>query len=157
VIQINIGDHVSAELANGYMAFPGSKHADIKWARDRAVAICGGTPSANAYFRTLPGNRSLTLLLGDRSIWINYSATMPHFGEAIVGGKELCISAAAFRISKWTVLATLIHELAHINGAPGGASRQAEAALIHCGLGRASEHTSNVDDPKTPYNPGISG
>jgi hypothetical protein len=139
------------------VAFPGSKHANIRWARERALAICRGMPSANGYFRSLPGNRSLTQLLGDRSIWINYSSTMPHYGEAIVGGNELCISALAFRVSKWTVLATLIHELAHINGAPGGASRLAEAALIHCGLGRTSERDTNVDDPRTPYSPGISG
>ena len=32
----------------------------------------------------------------------------------------------------WTVAATLIHELAHTNGAPGGNSHAAEATLSQC-------------------------
>ncbi len=59
--------------------------------------------------------------------------------------------------SQWIMLATLVHELAHINGAPGGASKQAEDALLACGLGRRIEFATGTDDPKTPYNPGISG
>jgi len=113
--------------------------------------------SADTYFRSLPDGRSLTALLADRSIWINYHATMNAYGEAEISGKELCISVTACRIGRWTVLATLIHELAHINGAPGGASKAAEEALLHTGLGKQSEKTTGVDDPRTPYNPNISG
>jgi hypothetical protein len=58
---------------------------------------------------------------------------------------------------KEMVLATLIHELAHIAGAPGGDSRAAEDALIHCGLGKKSEANTNIDDRSTPYDPGATG
>ena len=55
------------------------------------------------------------------------------------------------------MLGTLIHELAHANGAPGEASKAAEEALLHCGLGKLSELTSGRDDLGTPYVPGIEG
>ena len=70
---------------------------------------------------------------------------------------ELAIGPRAFRIGRWTVLATLIHELAHCNGAPGGGSTVAEDALPACGLGRLSEQSTGVDDPRTPYVPGLGG
>jgi hypothetical protein len=155
MIQINIGDHASTEV--GYVAFPGGKRPLIQWARSRAVVISKKMPSADAYFRSLPGGRSLSQLLADRTIWINYSSTMPHYGEAVLSGKELCISETSCRVGRWTVLGTLVHELAHINGAPGNPSKLAEEALLHCGLGRMGEKTSNVDSRDTPYEPGISG
>ena len=83
---------------------------------------------------------------------------MTAYGETeYVGGREIAISDVACRWGRWTMLATLIHELAHVNGAAGGSSRDAESALIHCGLGKRSEQTTGVDDPHTPYDPDISG
>jgi len=32
-------------------------------------------------------------------------------------------------------------------------SRAAEEALLHCGLGKHSEGTTNSDDPRTPFDP----
>jgi len=155
-MQINIGDHASPTA--GYIAFPASKRATIRWARRRANWITKNKPTADVYYRTLPGGRSLTQLLADNTIWINYHPTMVHYGETnAVGGKEIAISNTAHRIGRWTVLATLVHELAHSNGAPGGADQSAERALLACGLGKRSERTSGVDDPHTPYDPDIEG
>jgi hypothetical protein len=155
-MQINVGDHISPTA--GYMAFPSAKRPTIRWARRRANWIAKNKPSADVYYKTLPGGRSLTQLLGDASIWINYHPTMPHFGETnAVGGKEIAISNSSYRIGRWTVLATLVHELAHTNGAPGGASTAAERAVLACGMGKASELTTGVDDPSTPYDPTIGG
>ena len=92
---------------------------------------------------------------------VNFHPTMPHFGETNqVGGKEIAISITSLRIGRWTVLGTLIHELAHSNGAPiddalGNPSPLAERALLACGLGKQSELTSGIDDPSTPYDPTI--
>ncbi|MBN1611644.1 MAG: hypothetical protein JW940_33725 [Polyangiaceae bacterium] len=156
VMQLNLGDHVSPEP--GYTAIPAGYRPDAQWARTRARAIARGMPSADAYFRTLPNARSLTQLLADNTIWINYSATIGGYGETnAVGGKEIAIGSVAFRYGRWTVLATLIHELAHSNGAPGGASKAAEQALVACGLGKRGELNSGVDDPRTPFDPNISG
>jgi hypothetical protein len=72
-------------------------------------------------------------------------------------GREVAISEQAFRIGRWTVLATLVHELAHTNGAPDRPSTAAEEAVLACGMGYNSEKTSGRDDTFTPYNPTIRG
>lgn len=155
-IQINIGDHISTQA--GYIAFPAARRDTIRWARVKARWIATNIATANPYFRGLPGGRSLSDLLADRSIWINYHPTMPHFGETnFVGGSEIAISQSSYRIGRWTVLATLIHELAHVDGAPGGASQAAELAVLECGLGRRSERRTGTDDAYTPYDPRITG
>lgn len=155
-MQINIGDHTSSE--DGYVAFPASRRGDVLWARRKARWIAAAMPSANTYFRSLPDGKSLSDLLADSSIWINYHATMTAFGETnAVSGKEIAISERSCRIGRWTVLATMIHELAHADGAPGGSDRRAEEALLACGLGHVSEKTTGVDDAHTPFNPNIEG
>ncbi|MBK9363996.1 MAG: hypothetical protein IPM99_24185 [Rubrivivax sp.] len=154
-MQINIGDHTSSE--DGYIAFPNHRRADVRWARVKARWIAAAMPSANVYFRSLPDGRTLSDLLADGRIWVNYHATMPHFGETNrVSGTEIAISERSCKVGRWTVLATLIHELAHAAGAPGGNDRSAERALLACGLGRASED-QHGDDANTPYNPNIQG
>ena len=155
-IQMNIGDHVSPHP--GWVSVPSEYRGQVSWARTKAKAVAKGMPDADRYFRTLPGGRSLTALLGDRSIWINYGPTMTEFGaNSVPHPHEIAIGRLAFRIGRWTVLATLIHELAHVNGAPGGADRRAEEALLRCGLGNWSEYRTGRDDPHTPYDPTISG
>lgn len=157
VIQINIGDHTSSQA--GYIAFPNSKQDTVRWARTKARWIAANIATADPYFRTLPNGKSLTELLADNTIWINYHPTMVDFGETnFAGGKEIAISNTSFRIGRWTVLATLVHELAHVNGVRGAVQPQAaERAVLACGLGKQSELTSGVDDPSTPYNPNIRG
>jgi hypothetical protein len=158
-IQLNVGDHNSPHA--GYIAFPTARRDTMRWARRRAIWIAQNIPSADVYFRNITaGARSLTALLADSNLWINYHATMTEFGVtpgASGFASECAIGPRAFRIGRWTVLATLIHELAHCNGAPGGSSTVAEDALPHCGLGRLSEFTSGVDDARTPYQPGLEG
>lgn len=157
MIQINIGDHTSSQA--GYIAFPNNRLATIRWARTKAIWVAANIATANPYYRGLPGGRSLTDLLADRSIWINYHPTMVDFGETnFAGGKEIAVANASFRIGRWTVLATLVHELAHVDGVRGAVlPRAAEWAVLACGLGKQSERTSGTDDPNTPYNPNISG
>lgn len=154
-IQINIGDH-SSPVAR-YIAVPSSKRSTLNWARTKAKAIAAGNPKANTYFKKLPDGRSLSQLLNDSSIWVNYCPTLTLFGEAQISGKELAIGPKAFTKGKWMVLGTLIHELAHIDGAPTGSDIQAEEALYHCGLGTEAEWLDGIDDPSTPYDPTSGG
>ncbi len=156
-IQINVGDHSSPRV--GWIAIPNNRRSMTKWARTKAKAIAKGIPSADVYFKTLSNGRSLTQMLADSSIWINFDPALPvtDFGISNTTVGELAIGEKAFKIGKWTVLATLIHELAHLNGAGGPPSQEAEEALLHCGLGKKSEKTSKKDDPRTPYDPGIEG
>jgi hypothetical protein len=154
-LQINIGDHVSSEPT--YVTVPPKLRDMLRWARSRAKTIAKKNPAADVYFRGLPGGRSLTQVLGDSSIWINFAPALTAYGETnMVGGKEIGIGPISFRIGRWTVLATLIHELAHSNGAPGGGDTRAEGAVRACGMGKASE-TPGHDDPYTPYDPNIGG
>lgn len=154
-IQVNIGDHASP-YAPDYIAVPFAHRWATNWARARAKLIAAKMPSADNYFRTLPGRRSLSQILADRTVWINFAPNIGYYGET-ADDKELAIGPLAYRWGRWTVLGTLIHELAHANGAPGDASKAAEEALLHCGLGKLSELRSGQDDLGTPYVPGIEG
>lgn len=156
-IQINIGDHVST--FPGWTSIPARHRQTTNWARTNAKRIARTIPGANVYFRTLPLGRSLSDLLSDNTIWINYDPAPGAYGRTnFAGGKEIGIGDASYNLGRWTVLATLIHELAHVNGVRGAIMpRAAEDALIHCGLGSMAEKTSGVDDHRTPYNPHIRG
>lgn len=154
-IQLNIGDHTSAYPAD--VAIPSEHRSKFRWARTRAIEIARNFRTADAYFTSLPGGRSLTSLLADNSIWVNYNGVMPDFGQAAIGGNDIAVGKSAVRIGHWTILATLIHELAHINGAPGRPSKAAERALVECGLGTRRELSTGVDNPATPFDPNISG
>jgi hypothetical protein len=155
--QINIGDHSSP--IGHYRAFSkaGSSYSMLKWARKKVFAIAEHNPPANTFFRSLPGGRSLTSLIKDSGIWVNYAPTVaPLFGQTKMGTGEIGISDRPFSTGKWMVLATLIHELAHVNGAPNtGGNTLAEEAVYHCGLGSASEYFDGIDDPSTPYDPDL--
>lgn len=152
-IQINIGDHKSP--VRDFKPVPFKYQGATKWARARAKVIAANVKSADKYFRSL-GRRSLSELLADRRIWINYTELYVR-GIRGEGSNEIGIGELAYVHGKEQVLATLIHELAHIAGAPGGDSRAAEDALLHCGLGKKSELETGKDDPSTPYDPTARG
>jgi hypothetical protein len=151
-IQINIGDHTSPIQGWGPFKAP---HVDVmKWARARAKSVAQGMPSADRYFMRLPGGRSLRDLLADRSIWLNHDPRMRDYGMTSLDyPHEIAIGQIAFIQGRWMVLATMLHELAHVNGAPDD-DGSAELTLVHCGLGRRSEITRG-DDPNTPFIPGL--
>lgn len=157
-MQINLGGHVSP-LAPLFQPIPFRHQWVTNWARQRAQHIAATMPSADIYFRSLPFRRTLTQLLADRTIWLNYALDL----DGLVGGtdklthKEIAIAEVCYRWGRWTVLATLIHELAHAGGARGKASKAAEDALLHCGLGKRSERTTDKDDPRTPFDPSTRG
>jgi len=154
-IQINIGDHKSP-YAPLLVEVPLRHQFATKWARRRAKEIAANVKSADKYFRSL-GKRSLTDLLADRRIWINYAVDYAGRGIRPDLSNEIGIGELSYVRGKEMVLATLIHELAHIAGALGGDSRAAEEALIHCGLGNKSELETGINDPSTPYDPDASG
>src|SRR5262245_42935906 len=154
-IQINVGDHVCP--VPGWGTFPAPWLRQLKWARNRAKLVAKNMPSADRYFKRLPNGRSLSALLDDRTIWINYAPDIPGDGRIVEEfPNEIGLGQKAFQAGRWMVLGTLLHELAHVNGAEGGESRSAEQTLVHCGLGRAEEITEG-DDPRTPFAPWVRG
>jgi hypothetical protein len=85
-------------------------------------------------FRALPGRRSFSEVWSDNTIWINFTVSILARGFTHPNGHDVAISLAGFgeAPTQWrTVGATLVHELAHVNGAPGE-TRHAEETLIQC-------------------------
>jgi hypothetical protein len=104
--------------------------------------VVHGTPgstipgSCNAAFEALPGLRPFSDVWHDPNVWISFSMDPVdvHYGWSFEFGRDVAITHAAFSRSWTFVAATLVHELAHINGAPGPPSRAAEDTLRHCGF-----------------------
>jgi hypothetical protein len=84
-------------------------------------------------FKSLPGGKTFTEVFGDPSIFISFDPSGPNRGVSIVSGNDITISVSEFRIGRWSVAATLVHELAHINGAPNNTG-DAENMLNCCGF-----------------------
>ena len=155
--QFNVGDHSSPVWK--YKSFNSAQYSQLKWARNKLFKMVRNNPSCNGYFRKLPNGRSLTEMINDSNIWVNYGPTIaPLHGEIHQPTGEIAIGDRAFKMGRWMVLATIIHELAHHNGAPiTGGDTSAEDAVYHCGLGTAKEYYDGVDDPSTPYDPRVGG
>jgi hypothetical protein len=110
----------------------------IKKTLERALFILKhnirGMKPCNTCFSALPGGKSFDDVIDDASIFISFDPSGPNSGVTnAVGGKEITISAGEFRGGRWTVAATLVHELAHTNGA-SGTTLDAERTLKCCGL-----------------------
>ena len=90
----------------------------------------------NNYFKLLPRGRSFDNIWTDNSIWINYDPRFPtgFYGATNHSDTEITIYEDSFQRGHWWVVGTIVHELAHINGATGGTSIAAETALKFCGL-----------------------
>ena len=91
--------------------------------------------SCNNCFKNLPKGRDFKTVWEDKTIWINYSPqTTDYWGITYgVGGTEISIPKATFKKGFKFVAGTLVHELAHTNGAPV-TTMEAESTLIYCGL-----------------------
>jgi hypothetical protein len=113
--------------------------AKIKATLEQALFILKhnikGMRPCNACFSRLTGGRTFDQVFDDATIFISFDPSGPNSGVTnAVGGKDITIGASEFRVGRWTVAATLVHELAHTNGAAGGASPDAENTLKCCGL-----------------------
>ena len=71
---------------------------------------------------------------------MSYDSAGTSAGETI--GRHITIGRMPLRVGRWSVAATLLHELAHANGATD-LDGQAEQALIPCGL-KAHYDASNA-------------
>ncbi|GGC08480.1 hypothetical protein GCM10011363_26510 [Marivita lacus] len=168
MIQINIGDHAGSENGDNFTPIPAGNYRDqCRWARRKAIWISQNMPRADQYYSGLGAGVNLTTMLGNNSMWINYDGSIDYYGYTY-SNNDIWIGPKPFRIGKWSVLATILHELAHVAGAPGappgggvcavnGLCHAAERAVYECGLGNRTELTTGIDDPATPYDPTISG
>jgi len=108
----------------GYLAEVQSAFAIID-GRIRSHAPC------NAAFKALPSGRTFADLWNDPNIWVSYDpdGRASKFGGR--SGNEITLSQYTCRMGRWTIVATLVHELAHVGGA-SGETQDAENTLKSC-------------------------
>jgi hypothetical protein len=87
----------------------------------------------NDCFKRLPGGRSFDEVWKDGEIWISYDSRTDRgwYGVTMEGRKEISLSQSAFNEGVERVAGTLVHELAHTNGAPT-TTGQADDTLLEC-------------------------
>ena len=93
-----------------------------------------GYKPCNEAFKALPGGRTFAEVWKDPDVWISFDPKNNgrDFGATVtVGGKEVTITKYALRMGYWTTAATLVHELAHVNGADAS-GHAAEGTLRKC-------------------------
>jgi hypothetical protein len=93
--------------------------------------------SCKAAFGKLPGGKDFAALWKDPGVWVSYN---PHMVDGFFGityQRDIALAEYIFTLRepvRW-IAATLVHELAHVNGAPGGMeSKDAESTLPPCGF-----------------------
>jgi len=102
---------------------------------DRLEATLDLQGPCNKYFRSLAQGRSFEQIWKDKTIFLDLSpSNAPNFyGATHSNDKDIAISAWCLDTqNRWMVAATIVHELAHVGGAPGGASHAAEKATNKC-------------------------
>jgi hypothetical protein len=142
--------HVAPAQTGGYSFLPYTDDAK-KRIVDQAIFILTlnvrGMKSCNECFQKLANGHGRTFddILDDPMTFIHYDTHTGagDFGATLEGTQNVTITEFAIRMGRWTVAATLVHEFAHVNGAPGTDSK-AEETLKCCGF-------------KDLYNPKIIG
>ncbi len=81
-----------------------------------------GNKSCNDHFSSLPTGRNFRSLIDDHTIWINYDPSNDGYGWCVPSThpNDIVVCQYALGMGRWSVAATIVHELAHLNGAPGG-------------------------------------
>lgn len=123
-----------AALPGGHQYLPYSNAiflATLKTAVSIINKRIRGNSRCDKAFKALPGGRTFEQVWIDPLIWINFDPSKVNGDFGASRGNEITITAFALAMGHWTVAATLIHELAHANGATG-LTHDAEATLSNC-------------------------
>ena len=134
MVKINTAGHAAPGATSGWewLAYTNKKQlATVKAAVSILETSIKDHKPCNAAFKLLPGGRTFKDVLADAAIWISRDpgTTPKRFGATL--GNEITVTAWSLAMGRWTVAATLVHELAHVNGA-GGADSAAEDTLKSC-------------------------
>jgi hypothetical protein len=109
-----------------------------------------GHYQSDKIFKALPGKRPFRQMFNDHNTWVNYdpSNKLGQFGWTIPATfpHDIVITQYALRMGHWSVAGTIVHELAHLDGADG-TSDAAERTLKYSGL----------RSPRGPFDPAIRG
>jgi hypothetical protein len=115
----------------------------MNWIQNAIVTGQTCAESCDEAFGKLPGGKKFSELWADQSIHISFLMTPDpkEYGYAKLNGKDLAISYGSFRHGWKMVAATIVHEMAHLNGAPDN-TKDAEKTLLSCGL--KSQHRKDL-------------
>ncbi|EYF01090.1 hypothetical protein [Chondromyces apiculatus] len=94
-----------------------------------------GCESCEQEFRTLPRGLSFTQIV-NLGVYVNYHpANNTDWGWMDTGyPQDIVLTPLAIRMGRWAIAGTIVHEIAHLNGAPGGNDHAAEHTLSKCRL-----------------------
>ncbi len=112
----------------------------------RAVGIIDlrikGHKPCEAAFKALPGGKSFTDIWAMNNVWISFDPDRSgnKYGVTL-NNQHVSVTSYALAMGEWMTAATIIHELAHVNGAPG-INTQAEDVLLQCML--KQHHNPNI-------------
>jgi hypothetical protein len=105
---------------------------------NRTITVDTVFGTCNDAFKKLPVGKSWADIWISPTFWINFNPSNQAglFGTTRAGTQEISIAKFPFKQinASAVVAATIIHEMAHVNGAPGGTSTQAEEQLTPCGF-----------------------
>ncbi len=149
MLSIN-GDDICHGGPPGSEEIPEAHMDTLRRALDIIQSRIRGTPRCDEIFQALPNGKSFTELFDDPNNWVNYdpSNKQGDWGWTMPGTfpKDLVVTQFCLRMGRWSTAGTIVHEMAHLNGADG-ASHAAENTLRFCQL----------QSPRGPYNPRIRG
>jgi hypothetical protein len=93
--------------------------------------------SCNRAFCNLPGGRDFAAVWRDPDVYVSFNPNPDPTLTGITFKKDITISSWLFSNPNGAhlIAGTLVHELAHVNGAPGGMeSKAAESTVPLCGF-----------------------
>jgi hypothetical protein len=126
--------HAGPAATSGWQWLPYSNETHLNTLK-RAITIINnkikGDKPCNQAFRALPGRRTFAQVWTDPSVWLSFDPRRTNQLYGATLGKEITITEYSLAMGRWTVAATLVHELAHVNGA-SGTDTKAEDTLKKC-------------------------
>lgn len=102
---------------------------------DRYVASGASTTTCDPHFLGLAGGRSFRTVWADPAVILSYNPRGGNiYGHAEESGQDLALTQWCLETqNRYMVAATIVHEMAHINGADG-IEHDAERSVRQCGL-----------------------
>lgn len=133
-----------ATLTDGtqFNKFTNKKHIQIIKDAIRIINLkIKNNKSCNSYFKTLPLKKTFLQIWNNKKIWISYDGSKGTWYATNYKKIHISLTDITLNKGRWVTIATIIHELAHSDGAPG-TNRQAENALLKCMM--KAHHNPNI-------------
>lgn len=97
-----------------------------------------GMKPCNDCFTKLPNGRTFDDILDDNAVFICYDPSSRWRANTL--GNDITVNEWSIKVGRWMVANTLVHEFAHINGAPV-TDHQAEGVVACCGFAALEDPT----------------